>query len=368
MPETHSPDRTFIPPFWVVKVLNGLQGLFYKLSKRFIPPAVWMTGHIENFWLSRGIVTVIELNIAEHIKNGHNSIEKLAEITGTHKDALFRLMRMLCAHEIFKLRKNGTYSLTPYSRVLLEDNNSVKYFILSHMGDLHYDLFAEMRNTVTTGINASEKLYGKDIFTHVSDTPEEHELFIKGMANTSRLFAPVMLSSYNFTSFRNIVDIGGGDGTLLASILQRYKNVSAVLFDSEHIVKRAAVNLESAGVRDRVEIVEGNFFGEVSAGADLYIMKNILHDWDDKDAVRILGNVNKAMPSGSKLIVVEAIIENDNKYSFGKMIDILMLVVTKEGRERTLDEFRLLFDRSGFRINRKISTVSPFSIIECIKK
>jgi len=188
------------------------------------------------------------------------------------------------------------------------------------------------------------------------------------MANTSRLFAPVMLSSYNFTSFRNIVDIGGGDGTLLASILQRYKNVSAVLFDSEHIVKRAAVNLESAGVRDRVEIVEGNFFGEVSAGADLYIMKNILHDWDDKDAVRILGNVNKAMPSGSKLIVVEAIIENDNKYSFGKMIDILMLVVTKEGRERTLDEFRLLFDRSGFRINRKISTVSPFSIIECIKK
>ena len=150
MSETHSPDRTVIPPFWVVKVLNGIQGLFYKLSKRFVPPAVWMTGHIENFWLSRGIVTVIELNIAEHIKNGNNSIEKLAEITGTDQDALFRLMRMLCAHEIFKLRKNKTYSLTPYSKVLLEDNNSVKYFILSHMGDLHYDLFAEMRNTVTT--------------------------------------------------------------------------------------------------------------------------------------------------------------------------------------------------------------------------
>ena len=367
MIEKKKSSPTFIPPVFFMKIINGIQDFFYQISRQLVPAPVWMMDHIENFWFAKGLYTALELNIAEHIDSGKNTLVLLSEATGSKSDPLYRLMRMLCAKRIFKLSKNGTYSLTSYSKVMLEGEGSIKYFLKSHLGQLHSELFTEMDYTMKTGINVSEKLYGKDIFAHVRDTPEEHELFIKGMANTSGLFAPAMLAAYSFAPFRQIVDIGGGHGTLLSAILGRYKNIKAILFDSEHIVKRAEENLESAGVSDRVKIVEGDFFGEVPAGADLYIMKNILHDWNNEDSVRILGNVNKAMSTGSKLIVVEAIIENDNKYSFGKMIDLLMLVATKEGRERTLDEFRLLFQQSGFRVSRIIPTVSPFSIIECVK-
>ena len=176
-----------------------------------------------------------------------------------------------------------------------------------------------------------------------------------------------MLASYDFSSYTNIVDIGGGHGSLLCAILDRYKDLKAVLFDSGHVVEKAGQNFESAGLSERVQIVNGDFFKEIPSGGDLYIMKNVLHDWNDEDGAIILQNVGKAMQPGSKLIVIEAIIKNDNRYSFGKMIDILMLVVTKEGRERTMDEFRLLFGRSGFRIEKVNRTISPFSIIECTK-
>ena len=327
-----------------------------------------MMNHVENFWLAKGLVTALELNIAEHIKEGKNTLDQLARVTQTNPDALFRLMRMLCAHEIFKLTKKGFYCLTPYSKVMLEGNDSVKYFIRSHLGKLHYELFSEMDYTVKTGINASQKLFNKDIFSHVRDTPEEQELFIKGMSNTSELLAPVLLSTYNFSSYKHIVDIGGGHGSLLCNILTKYGDLKATLFDSEHVVERATANIKSYGLTGRIEIIEGDFFQEVPGGANLYIMKNIIHDWNDNDSIKILNNINKVMPAGSKLLIIETIIKNDNKYSFGKMIDILMLIITKDGRERTLDEFRVLFEKSGFAINKIIPTVSPFSLIECVKQ
>jgi precorrin-6B methylase 2 len=368
MSEKRKPQLSPIPPVWFMAIINGVQRFFFKVAKRMVPPNLWMMNHVENFWLAKGVVTALELNLAEHIKDGNNSIGKLAQITGTDPDALFRLMRMLCAHEVFKLSKQGTYRLTPYSRVLIEGNNSVKYFIMGHLGKLHYELFAEMNYTVKTGINASQKIFNSDIFSHVRDSPEEHELFIRGMSNTSELFAPVLLSSYNFNQYKKIVDIGGGHGTLLCHILDKHKDLKAILFDSEHVVDRATENFESYGLRDRIEIIEGNFFEGVPGGADLYIMKNILHDWNDNDSTRILNNINKVMQSGSRLLIIETIINNDNKYSFGKMIDILMLVITKDGRERTLEEFKGLFEKSGFSINRIIPTITPFSLIECSKK
>jgi hypothetical protein len=360
-------NSSVIPPVGVVKALNAVQSFFYKLAKRMVPPSVWMTGIAENYWLSRGVVTIIELNIPDHINEGNNTIEKLSACTGADKDALYRLMRMLCSHEIFKLKKDGTYSLTQYSRVLLEEKDSVKYFILGHLGKLHNELFSDMKNTILTGQNASDRLYGKDIFARVKEIPQEHEAFIKGMADTSNLFAPVMLASYDFSPYSLIVDIGGGHGSLLSTILGKNQKSRGILFDAEHVVIQADDNLKKAGVENRVEIIQGDFFTEVPANGDIYIMKNILHDWNDGDAARILKNVYRAMPENSKLLVIEALISNDNRYSFGKMIDVLMLVVTREGRERTKVEFERLFQVSGFKIKRIIPTVSPFSVIECIK-
>jgi precorrin-6B methylase 2 len=361
-------QKNIIPPVPVMNLVNGLHRFFYKLAKRLIPPQVWMMNQAENLWLSRGVVIALHLNIAEHIRDGRNTIDQLAAATQTNPDALYRLMRMLCAHEIFRLSKKGIYTLTPWSKVLLEgDKDSVKDFLLGHLGKLHYELFSEMDYTVKTGINAAQKLFNKDIFSHVHDTPEEQEIFIRGMSNTAELFAPVLLSAYSFTPYRHIVDIGGGHGSLLCHVLTKHETLQATLFDSDHVIGRATANIASYGLTDRIKIVVGDFFGSVPEGADLYIMKHILHDWNDGDSIKILRNINKAMQPGAKLLVIETILKNNNNYSFGKMLDILMLVITKDGRERTLDEFRHIFSESGFAIKRVIPTITPFSLIECIK-
>jgi precorrin-6B methylase 2 len=358
---------TPIPPVWIMNIINGIQRLFYILSKRMVPPSLWMMSHIENFWFSKGLVTALKLNIAEHIKGGKNTLDQLAQVTQTHPNALFRLMRMLCAHDVFRLSKKGIYCLTPYSRVMLDGNGSVKYLLLSHLGKLHFELFSEIDYTLKTGISASQKLFNMDIFSHVQDSPAQHDIFVKGMGNTSDLFAPVLLSSYNFSPYSHIIDIGGGHGSLLCHILTRYRGLQGTLFDCKHVIERAAGNIESYGLKERIDIIDGDFFKEVPGGGDLYILKNILHDWGNENCVIILKNICKAMPSGSKLLITDTIIKNDNNYSYGKMLDILMLLGTQDGRERTLDEFRIVLNKSGFVINKVIPTVSPFSLIECVR-
>lgn len=368
MTENKQSQSTIIPPVWIMNIINGIQRFFYILSKRMVPPSIWMTSHLENFWIAKGLATALELNIAEHIKEGKSTLDQLAQVTQSNTDALFRLMRMLCAHEIFRLSRKGIYRLTRYSKVMLEGNGSVKYLLLSHLGKLHFDLFSEMDYTLKTGINASQKLFNKDIFSHVQDSPGEHELFIRGMSDTSELLAPVLLSSYNFSPYNHIIDIGGGHGSLLCHILTKHHGLKATLFDSKHIVEKAAANIESYGLKGRIEIMDGNFFQEVPGSGNLYILKNIIHDWDDENSILILKNIHKVMSAGSKLLIIETIITTGNKYSYGKMIDILMLLGTQDGRERTLNEFRCIFEKSGFAINKIVPTVSPFSLIECVKQ
>lgn len=363
-----NPKSTFIPPVAMMNVINAIQNFFFKLSQSLVPAPVSMMNHIENFWIAKGLYTAIELNIAEHINKGKNTLEKLAEATGTKPDPLFRLMRMLCAREIFKIKKDGTYTLTSYSRVLLEGEVSLKYFLKSHLGKLHSELFTEMDYTMRTGINASQKLYSENIFSHVEHTPEEQELFVRGMSDGSELFAPVLLSSYSFSHFGHIIDIGGGHGSLLCNVLAKNRNPKATLFDSNHVTERATANIDSFNLKERIEIVAGDFFEKVPEGGDLYILKNILHDWDDEKCILILKNIQKAMAGSSKLLIIETIINNNNKYSFGKMIDILMLLGTENGRERTTAEFRKILNDSGFEINKVIPTVAPFSLIECVKQ
>ena len=368
MTEKKKSSATFIPPVFFMNIINAIQAFFSNVSKRMVPAPVWMMNNIENFWVSKGLYAAIDLNIAEHINNGKCTLNQLAEATHTKPDPLFRLMRMLCAKEIFCLLDNGNYTLTSYSRVLLEGDGSIKYFLKSHLGKLHSELFTELDYTMRTGINASQKLFNEDIFSHVEHTPEEQDLFIRGMSDGSELFAPVLLSSYSFSSFSHIIDIGGGHGSLLCNVLSKNKNPRATLFDSKHVIERASANIDSFDLKERIEIVTGDFFMKVPEGGDLYILKNILHDWDDEKCILILKNILNAMKKDSKLLIIETIIKNDNNYSFGKMIDILMLLGTENGRERTIDEFGKILGNSGFKINKVIPTVAPFSLIECLKQ
>ncbi len=186
------------------------------------------------------------------------------------------------------------------------------------------------------------------------------------MTNTSDIFSEVFVAYYDFSGIKKLIDIGGGEGYLISRILADYPGMQGVVFDQPHVVKTASNIFEKFGVSDRAEAIAGSIFEEIPSGGDGYIMKNILHIFDDKTCIRILRNLKSSMPANGKLLIAETVISEDNKPEFGKLFDLQMLIGTEGGKERTRKEFEDIFNEAGFKLNRIIDTVSPFSIVECV--
>jgi hypothetical protein len=173
-----------------------------------------------------------------------------------------------------------------------------------------------------------------------------------------------VVNNYNFSKFNKIIDVGGNQGYLLSTILYKFKKPQGIVFDQPHVVTEAKQNFNKFGIAERAQAIGGNFFESVPEGGDAYLLKNVIHDWDDEKSILILKNVHKSMIPGGKLILIESLISEDNEPSFGKLTDLLMLVGLDGARERTRKEFEQLFNESGFKLSRVIHTVAPFSFIE----
>jgi O-methyltransferase domain len=213
------------------------------------------------------------------------------------------------------------------------------------------------------GQPAAEKVTGMPVFEYLPRQPELGEIFNNAMTSFSRQVIPAALEAYDFSGIDLLVDVAGGHGAVLTAILQQYPNMRGVLFDLEHVIAGAGPLIQAARVQDRLKTEAGNFFTKVTPGADAYIMKHIIHDWDDERALKILGNIRKAMKPGGRIILLESVLASSNEPDFGKLIDLEMLVMPG-GRERTADEFRALFQRAGFTVTRIVPTKSPLSVIE----
>lgn len=321
---------------------------------------------IIGYWVSEAIFAAAELGIADLLTKGPKTIEELAEQTESHSNALYRLMRALSSVGIFTENNDGRFSLTPLAENLVSGSPALQREMASMFCGEFYQAWGELLHSVQTGKGGFEKAFGVPIFEYLSRNPERGKVFDAAMTGIHGGETEPMLDAYNFSGFRTIVDVGAGNGSVLAAILNRHPEVKGVVFDFPEVVERTRANIDNLGLADRCSLEGGDFFEAVPDGGDAYMMRHIIHDWDDEKAVTILCNCRKAMAPGGKILVVENVIPTDNDSHFGKWLDLMMLLIG--GKERTEDQYRKLFSDAGLQLRRIVPTsILAISVIEGIR-
>ena len=334
-----------------------------------VPPEVAAAQHIlqmsTGYIVSAAVQVALKLEIADKLADGPRSSADLAKAAGVNEDALYRVLRALAMVGIFAETAPRTFTLTPPANMMRAGvPGGVRELALWISDPFHFRVYAETMLSVKTGKPAGDTVVGMPVFEYFAREPELSATFNNAMTSFSASVIPAVLAAYDFSGINVLVDIAGGHGMVLGSILQKYPAMRGVLFDLEHVLAGATL-LDELRVRDRVTTASGDFFKAVPAGGDAYIMKHIIHDWDDERSMAILKNVRTALagkPEG-KLILIEAVIQPGNQPDFSKLIDIEMMLLPG-GRERTADEFAALFTRAGFELTRIVPTPSPLCVIE----
>jgi hypothetical protein len=322
---------------------------------------------MSGYYISQALYVTAKLGIADLVRDRPRSVDDLARETGTHPRSLYRVLRTLAAVDVFSEDERGVFGITEASATLLSGVPwSLRASCISH-GEEIYRAFGDMLHSVRTGGSAFEHVYGVGHFDYLQGHPEAAEQFNDAMAAITDTECAATIEAYDFSGFGTLVDIGGGNGRLLAEILAAHPGPSAVLFDLPHSLETAEERLRAAGLIDRCRLVGGSFFESVPAGGDLYVLKHIIHDWDDERAVAILKSVRTAITPDAKLILIEHVIVPGNDLSSipAKMIDLVMLTV-HGGHERTEEEFRRLLDQAGFNLTSVILTSAAVSVLEAV--
>ena len=323
-----------------------------------------MIQFITGFWTSRAVCVAAKLGIADQLQSGPKTVAELAAATGTHAPSLYRIMRALTGAGVFKRESDDRFALTPLSETLVTGvPGSMRWFIMSELGQEHYPAWGNLLHSVKTGEIAFDNFFGKDIWQYFAENPADAAVFNDSMSGMTAAANEAILSVYDFSQFGKVIDVGGGHGGLITSILQKNPQVKGVLFDAPGVIEGARPKLENAGLADRCETVAGNFFEAVPAGGDAYVMKWIIHDWEDEKAIRILKNCREHMQANSRVIIVDCVVPENDEPDFSKTFDLNMMVMTG-GKERTETEFRELLAAAGFKLLRVIPTDVPTSIVE----
>ena len=313
---------------------------------------------------AQAIHVAAKLGIADQLVNGPRSVNDLAQQTGSDASSLYRVLRALASFGVFAEKPNKTFELTPSADLLRSDVKGSLRDVATFMGaDWHWEVWGQMLYSVRTGKPAWAQVHGKDVFPYFSENKQAARLFDDAMSSNSNLATEALLKAYDFRQYGILVEVAGGHGRLLAEVVAATPGLKGILFDQPHVIEGAGDRLKDSGVASRIELQSGDFFVSVPRGGDAYMMKHIIHDWDDERALSILSNVKRAMNPGAKLLLVELVINGDNTPDFGKFMDLEMLV-SPGGKERTAQEYDELLARAGFRLARIISTESPYSVIE----
>ena len=319
---------------------------------------------ISGFWISRAVYVIAKLGIPDLLKSGPKTAEELASATNTHAPSLFRILRALVSVGVLSSVEDGRFDQTPLSETLVTDApGSLRWFAVSELGQEHYPAWGNLMHSVKTGEIAFDNFFGADIWKYFQQNPEDAAVFNNSMTSVTAHTNEAITSRYDFSGFGTIVDVGGGHGGLITSILEKNPHVKGVLFDAAEVIEGARPKIEAAGLTDRLETVAGDFFLSVPEGGDAYVMKWIIHDWDDEKSNTILRNIRSQMQPNSKLILVDCVVPETDEPHFSKFIDLNMLVMTG-GKERTEKEFAQLLEAAGFKLLRVISTDMPHSIVE----
>jgi len=322
---------------------------------------------ITGYWKSQSIYAAAKLGIADLLIDGPQSPELLAAKTGTDAESLYRLLRALASIGIFAENEAGEFALTPLAEPLRSDHPESRQALAIMNGEDQFRPWCEIIYSLETGKSAYEMIWGKSVFEFLSEHPEKARIFDKAMIGIHGRSTNAISKAYDFSEISVLMDVGGGNGSNLISILQAYPHLRGILFDIPHVVERAQEQFERAGLADRCDLIGGDFFESVPRGADACLLRHIIHDWNDEKSLELLKNCHAALPEKGKLLVIEGIIQPGNDVSMGKFVDLVMLLVTG-GKERKVDQFRSLYEQAGFELTDIFPTITELSIIEGIKR
>jgi len=315
-------------------------------------PRQTLLGLINGFQITQAIRVAATLRIADHLSEGARSAGELAVLTKSHPDSLYRLLRALAAAGLFREGEGRKFALTPMGDCLRTASATPLEAWAQVVGSPYvWQAWGHLLHSVQTGENAFKSLNGKDVWQFRAEHPEYGATFDRAMTELSGGSAEAVIRAYDFSSFRHIVDVGGGQGLMLAAILLAHPHMRGTLFDQPDVVMGANSVLAERGIVERCGIVGGNFFEMLPEGGDGYMMRVVIHDWEDDEAIAILKVCRRAMAETARLLLVERLIAPPNEVPAAKFGDLHMLV-SPGGRERTLEEFSDLFARSGFDLTR----------------
>ena len=326
-------------------------------------PATAMQRLVEGFRVSQAIHVAATLGIADLLAGGSRTSDQLAEATGTHPTALYRLLRALASVNVLQELADRRFALTPLGEHLRSDVPGSIAGTAAYIGRPYiWQVWAELLYSVRTGENAFRHVHGTDLWTYRASHPEENAIFNRSMASNAGRWSAAFGAAYDFGRFHTLVDVGGGDGTLLAAILAAHPGLNGVVFDQPHVVARAPALLAEAGVAERCRVVGGDFFAAVPSGGDAYVLRAVIHDWEDEEAGRILAAVRQAIRVDGTLLLVERVLAPPNEGPEGKFSDLNMLV-TAGGHERSAEEFATLLAAARFQLSRIVPT-GQYAVIE----
>ena len=325
-----------------------------------------MLERIAAYWQSQLVFVAAKLGIADALVAGPLTVNELAAQVGAHPPYLGRVLRALASVGIFASDPHGRFHLTRLAQTLRSDHpESLRNFALMLVDDYNWSAWGALEHAVRTGESAFEHVHGAPAFPWMHEHPDKEKMFSASMASLSVMENAAVTRAYAFGKLRKVVDVGGAHGHLLISILRSYVKVRGVLLDQPRVVEEAVKSgaLNASDLVGRTEAIGGDFFESVPEGADAYVMKYIIHDWDDDKCVRLLQNCRKAMADDGRVLVIDHVVAAGNRFDWGKLMDINMMVIMGS-KERTKDEFRQLFARAGLRLKRVVRTASSLSILE----
>lgn len=328
------------------------------------PPAhVAMMRLLGGAQITSAVACLAQLGIPDLLENAPRSADDLASQIGAHPGALYRLMRATASVGVLSEGPDGKFSQTPLSAVLRRNANpSLRALAIMGTRDWMVRGWERLEYSVRTGKTALDDVYGKPLWEHFKENPQEAQGFNDGMTALSMMDSPAVADAYSFDGIGSIVDVAGGHGLLLATILARNPRLKGTLFDAPHVIE-GATSGPLRPLMDRCTLASGDMFSSLPEGADVYIMKHIIHDWPDELCIKLLKVCRKAVNPGGKLLVVDHVIRPGNDFHPGKFLDLAMLLFPG-GRERTETQFRELFAAAGWRLNRVIPTAAGEAIVE----
>lgn len=314
-------------------------------------------------WIAQALYVAAKLGVADVLKDGPRSCEAIARAVGAQPKALRRILRSLAGVGVFAETATGEFQHTPMSEALRDDvPGSVRAWTMFNGEPWHWQLWGALLHGVTSEEVPFDHVFGMRPFEFFPRNPESAAVFDRAMNGFNAPEGPAIVAAYDFSRCKKIADLGGGNGALLLEVLRANPQASGVLLEVPHVIERAKAHVARDPAAQRLELMPGSVFERVPPGCDVYLMKHVIHDFNDADALEILRSCRRGMPPDARLVIVEVVLPDGNEPSLARFLDLEMLLIG--GIERSVSDFRTLLAEAGFSLVNVIPTRVPAALIE----